>query len=55
MKILIVDDEPINCEVARNFLEEVELVVDTAQDGAEALAMGLPAPIRRWLEAGPPA
>jgi PAS domain S-box-containing protein len=43
-RVLVVDDEPINCEVARNFLEEVELVVDTAQDGAEALAMAMQTP-----------
>ncbi len=36
-RILVVDDEPINREVARLQLESVELVVDTAQDGGEAV------------------
>ena len=35
--ILVVDDEPINAEVARLQLEAVDLLVDTAEDGAEAL------------------
>jgi PAS domain S-box-containing protein len=38
-RILVVDDEPINLEVARMLLEDVSLLVDTAADGAEALAM----------------
>ena len=38
-RILIVDDEPINREVALMQLEAVDLVVDTAEDGAEAVAM----------------
>ena len=37
--ILVVDDEPINREVAQMQLEAVGLVVDTAEDGAEAIAM----------------
>jgi PAS domain S-box-containing protein len=37
-RILVVDDEPINREVAQMQLEAVGLLVDTAQDGAEALA-----------------
>ena len=36
-RILVVDDEPINAEVARLQLEAVDLLVDTAEDGAEAL------------------
>jgi PAS domain S-box-containing protein len=38
-RILIVDDEPINREVALMQLEFVDLVADTAEDGAEAVAM----------------
>ena len=35
-RILIVDDEPVNLEVARFLLEESGLCVDTAEDGEEA-------------------
>ncbi len=38
-RILVVDDEPINREVARVPLMSVGLLVDTADDGAEAVAM----------------
>jgi PAS domain S-box-containing protein len=38
-RILVVDDEPINREVALIQLEFVDLVADTAEDGAEAVAM----------------
>jgi CheY-like chemotaxis protein len=38
-RILVVDDEPVNREVAQIQLEAVELVVDTAADGAEAIAL----------------
>jgi len=38
-RILVVDDEPINLEIARLQLEAVDLVVDTAPDGAEAVAL----------------
>ncbi|NJD34176.1 MAG: PAS domain S-box protein [Betaproteobacteria bacterium] len=38
-RILVVDDEPINLEVARMQLEAADLVVDTAEDGAEAIAL----------------
>ncbi len=38
-RILVVDDEPINREVAQMQLEAVDLVVDTAEDGAEAIVM----------------
>ena len=38
-RILVVDDEPINREVALMQLEAVDLVVDTAEDGSEAVAM----------------
>ena len=32
-RILVVDDEPVNLEVARYLLEDAELRVDTAEDG----------------------
>ena len=38
-RILVVDDEPINREVALLQLEGVDLIVDAAEDGAEAVAM----------------
>jgi signal transduction histidine kinase/ActR/RegA family two-component response regulator len=38
-KILVVDDEPINREVAQIQLEFVGLNVDTAEDGAEAVTL----------------
>jgi CheY-like chemotaxis protein len=38
-RILVVDDEPINREVALIQLEAADLVADTAEDGAEAVAM----------------
>ena len=38
-RILLVDDEPINREVALMQLEFVDLVADTAKDGAEAVAL----------------
>ena len=38
-RVLVVDDEPINCEVARMLLEDVGLVIDTAEDGRQAVAM----------------
>lgn len=36
-RILLVDDEPINREIARVMLEEAGLVVDVAEDGLQAL------------------
>ncbi|MCX7167449.1 MAG: response regulator [Rhodocyclales bacterium] len=36
--ILVVDDEPINREVAKIQLEDTGLVIDTAEDGAQAIA-----------------
>ena len=36
-RVLVVDDEPVNGEVARLQLEFVDLLVDNAEDGAEAL------------------
>jgi CheY-like chemotaxis protein len=38
-RILVVDDEPVNREVALIQLEFVDLVVDMAEDGAQAIAM----------------
>jgi PAS domain S-box-containing protein len=38
-RILVVDDEPINREIALIQLEDVDLLVDTAEDGAEAVAL----------------
>jgi CheY-like chemotaxis protein len=38
-RILVVDDEPINREVAQMLLQDVGLVVDSAQDGDEAASM----------------
>ncbi len=38
-RVLVADDEPINREVAKMLLEEAGLAVDTADDGAEAVAM----------------
>ena len=37
-RILIVDDEPLNLEVAQFILEDVGLTVDTAEDGLHAFA-----------------
>jgi CheY-like chemotaxis protein len=37
--VLVADDEPINREVAQMQLEAAGLFVDTAQDGAEAIAL----------------
>ena len=36
-RILIVDDEPVNLEVAKFMLEDIGLVVDTAGDGEQAI------------------
>ncbi len=38
-RILVVDDEPINREVARIQLDSAGLIIDVAEDGAEAIAM----------------
>jgi len=37
--ILVVDDEPLNREVAKEQLEHAGIIVDTAEDGAEAIMM----------------
>ncbi len=38
MHILLVEDDPINCEIATLLLADVGLLVDSANDGIEALA-----------------
>ena len=38
-RILIADDDPVNREVAKLLLEDVGLVVDTAEDGNVAVTM----------------
>jgi len=38
-RILLVEDEPINQEVSRWLLEEVGLIVDLAEDGAQAVEL----------------
>jgi PAS domain S-box-containing protein len=38
-RILVVDDEPVNREVALMQLEDIDLLVDAAEDGAEAVAL----------------
>ena len=38
-RILVADDEPINGEITRLQLETVDLLVDIAEDGAEAVAL----------------
>ena len=43
-RILVVDDEPMNREVAQMLLEEAELVVDTAANGQEAITMASATP-----------
>jgi len=43
-RILLVDDEPINREIAVMLLEDVGLKVDTAEDGEEAVAKVRQAP-----------
>ena len=38
-RILVADDEPVNREVALMQLEDIDLLVDAAEDGAEAVAL----------------
>jgi signal transduction histidine kinase/CheY-like chemotaxis protein len=38
-RILVVDDEPINRQIAQMQLEDIDLLVETAQDGAEAVTL----------------
>ena len=37
LQVLVVDDEPLNREIAEEQLKEAGLTVDTAEDGAEAI------------------
>ena len=43
-RILVVDDDPINLEIAQLQLKLAGVVVDTAEDGAEAVAMAQQTP-----------
>ena len=38
-RVLVVDDEPINLEIAQSFLLDLGLVVDTAEDGVQAVQL----------------
>lgn len=38
-RVLVVDDEPINREIAQLQFEAADLIVDTAEDGAEAVTL----------------
>ena len=40
-RVLLAEDNPVNCEVAEELLARVGLAVETAADGAEAVAMAL--------------
>ena len=42
--VLVVEDEPVNCEVARCLLEEAGLQVQTAGDGRQAIDMATARP-----------
>lgn len=35
-RVLLAEDEPLNCEIAQSFLQEVGLIVDIAEDGIAA-------------------
>jgi len=37
-RVMVVDDEPVNLEIGRELLDAVGLEVDTAEDGAQAVA-----------------
>jgi CheY-like chemotaxis protein len=39
-RVLVVDDEPVNREVARMLLEGCRLSIDTADDGEQAVSHG---------------
>ncbi|MCX7156596.1 MAG: response regulator [Rhodocyclales bacterium] len=43
-RILVADDEPMNREIAQTLLEEIGLVVDTAEDGEKAIALAQKTP-----------
>jgi CheY-like chemotaxis protein len=38
-RILVADDEPINREIAQMLLEDIGLLIDTAEDGEMAVAL----------------
>jgi CheY-like chemotaxis protein len=38
-RVLLVEDEPVNREIARGMLDLAGLVTDVAEDGEEALAL----------------
>ncbi len=38
-RVLLAEDEPINCEIATMMLDEVGLIVDTARDGMQAVEL----------------
>jgi CheY-like chemotaxis protein len=38
-RVLLAEDNEINCEIARTLLEDAGLVVDTAEDGAQAVEL----------------
>lgn len=38
-RILLVEDEPINCEVTLDLFKDTKLTIDTAKDGIEAVAL----------------
>ena len=38
-RVLLAEDEPINCEIASMMLDEVGLIVDTARDGMQAVEL----------------
>jgi PAS domain S-box-containing protein len=39
LRVLVVDDEPVNCEIASILLEDAGFKVDQAEDGAQAVDM----------------
>jgi CheY-like chemotaxis protein len=38
-RVLVVDDESVNVEIAKMLLEDCELIIDSAEDGVQAIAM----------------
>ena len=38
-RVLIADDDPVNCEVAKSLLEDVGLIVDLAENGLQAMSL----------------
>jgi CheY-like chemotaxis protein len=39
LRVLVVDDEPVNCEIASMLLEDAGFKVDQAEDGVQAVVM----------------